>query len=177
MIKFKEELESKNRICFLNPFNFSEDQIKELPLEYSTRVVVLTEENEVVLIKVNKGDYHTLVGGEIEEGETILEGMFRECMEESGYNVSVVTQLGYIEFCKKKYKRFAFGFLVKAIGEQKELSLTDEEIEQGHEVFKYSIDKALEILENDYKKDENSASFRSLLFLQEAQKYLNSVVK
>ncbi len=174
--RFKNELSTLKKIDFLNPHNLDSKDAKELPICYGARTVILTEDNKIVLIKVEKGNYFTLVGGGIEEGETIEEGMIRECKEESGYDVSIVTSLGYIELWRKKYCRFIFGYLVRSFGKAKPLSLTDEEIELGHSVYLCSIDEAISHLQNDIDKKiylkDNLASIRSLKFLKEAQTYL-----
>lgn len=175
--RFKKEIESWNKIAFLNLGNLTEEEINNLPLKYGTRTVVLSSDDKVILIKIKNGNFHTLVGGNIEDTENIEEGTIRECKEESGYNISIIDQLGYIILCKKKYKKYIFGNLVKTIGEPTPLKLTQEEIEQGHEIFKYPIDEALNILENDYKNTNILAAHRSYFFLKEAQKYLKNVVK
>ncbi len=176
--RFQKELKNYQNLGLLNPHNLSDKEASLLTIKYGARIVVVTDKNKIVLIKVKGINAHTLVGGGIEDGESIEEGMFRECMEESGYDVSVISRLGYIELWRKKYKRFIFGFLVRAIGKPKSLSLTDDEIELGHEVCEYSIDDALKILENDIKNSNNNlASIRSLMFLKEAQKYIKNMVK
>ncbi len=175
--RFKKEIELWNKIAFLNLGNLTTEEINKLPLMYGTRTVVLTSDNEVILIKIKTGNFHTLVGGNIEDTENIEQGTIRECKEESGYNISIIDNLGYIVLCKKKYKKYIFGNLVKTIGEPTPLKLTQEEIELGHEILKYPIDKALDILENDYKNTSILASLRSFMFLKEAKKYLDNVLK
>lgn len=176
--RFQKELKNYHNLGFLNPHNLSDKEASLLPIKYGTRTVIITNDNKVVLIKVKGMNVHTLVGGGIEDGEEIEDGMIRECMEESGYDVSIISRLGHIELWRKKYKRFIFGFLVRAIGEPNTLSLTEDEIRLGHEVCKYSIREALNILEEDIKNSNNNlASIRSLMFLKEAQKYIQNVVK
>jgi 8-oxo-dGTP pyrophosphatase MutT (NUDIX family) len=170
--RFQKELKNYHNLGFLNPHNLSDKEASLLPIKYGTRTVIITDDNKVVLIKVKGINAHTLVGGGIEDG------MIRECMEESGYDVSIISRLGYIELWRKKYKRFIFGFLVKAKGNPSALKLTEDEIELGHEVCKYQVEKALKILERDIKNSNNNlASVRSLMFLKEAQKYIKNVVK
>ncbi|GEM_PF-5920886 len=173
---YQKELNSWKKICILNPHNLSEKEISELPVYFGTRTVILVDDDKVVLIKSTKSNYYVLVGGSIEEGETIEQGLIRECKEESGYDISIISPLGYIELCKKKYKRIIFGFLVKAVGEPTELLLTEEEKELGHTVYICPMDEAITLLKNDVKKGvfvkDNLAAIRSLMFLEEAEKYL-----
>lgn len=174
--RFKKELESFKKLGFLNPNNLSEAEASILPFRYGTKVIVLNEENKIILIKVINEGYFTLVGGGIENNENIEQGMFRECKEETGYDVTIITNLGYIEFWNKK-RKFDFGFLVKTNGEPSALKLTPEEIEFGNELNYYNIDDAIEVVNNEIKLYGNSASVRSLIFLEEAQKYLKNMVK
>jgi len=176
-MRFQREIDTWEKLGFLNPHNLTKEESLLLPIKYGTRIAVMTPSGKIILIKVTSENYSTLVGGGIEEGESIDEGMIRECLEESGYTVSLLTNLGYIELWRKKYRRFVFGFLVKAIGEPKPLNLTKEEIEYGHEVSEYSIIEAEKIIESDIKKTNTLASVRSLMFLREAKKYLENVVK
>lgn len=176
-IRFEEELKSWKKIGFLNPKDITEEDAKSLPVRYGTRTVVLTKDNKVVLIKIASEKTYTLVGGNIEDGESVEDGMIRECKEESGYDVVQVSTLGYIELWKKDYRRFVFGFLAKTVGYQGYLSLTSEEIELGHEVYECSIDEAIFLLEGNKDNGGNMASLRSLMFLREAKKYLDNMVK
>lgn len=176
-MRFQTEIDTWEKLGLLNPHDLKEEESMLLPIKYGTRIAVITPENKVILIKVTSEKYSTLVGGGIEEGESIEEGMIRECLEESGYNVSIIAPLGYIELWRKKYKRFIFGFLVKTIGEPKPLNLTKEEIKYGHEVSEYSLAQAEKIIESDIEKTNTLASIRSLMFLREAKKYLENVVK
>lgn len=177
MQRFEKELNSWKKLGFLNPNNLTEPEASVLPQRYGTRIIVLNNDNKIILIKVEKGDYFTLIGGGIEDNEDIEKGMIRECKEESGYDVSVITTLGYIEIWKKEYKKFDFCYLVKTIGEPALLNLTKEEVEFGHELNYYSIDEAIKIVENEIENHGSFASIRTLIILKEAQKYLENVVK
>lgn len=186
-LKFQKELSSWKKLGFLNPDNLTEEEVSLLPIRYGARAIVLNDDNKVALIKVTKRNYFALVGGGIEDNESIEEGIIRECKEESGYDVSIISPLGYVEFeriefdsvpfSKIEYREFDFGFLVRTVGESGPLSLTKEEIEPGHEVNYYSIDEAIKIVENELENFGSFASTRSLIFLKEAKNYLENMLK
>ena len=167
--KFSKELASFKKLEFSNQYNFKKEEIDILPYRFSVRSVILLDNNKIVIIKVSSENYHSITGGEVNEGEDLIEAVVRESLEESGYDVSIMEKVGYIEYCKPKYRKIDFCFLVKSKGEQKPLSLTPTEIAIGHSVEEYTIDEAISILEKDVKIMKNPVSERSLIFLREVK--------
>ncbi len=129
---------------------------------------MITEGDKIVLIK-DKEDAYIIAGGHIDYGEDLFESTTRECREETGYKVRIIDRLGFVEIWKKEYKRIIFGFLVRTIGLPGSLLLTEEEKELGYEIFEYSIDDAIKLLEVNASKNNSSIVLRSLMFLKEAK--------
>ncbi len=175
--RFEKELESFKKLGFLNHLNLSEEEGLLRPVTYNARAVVLLKNNKIILIKAENGGYHSIVGGGIEENETIEEALIREVKEESGYDISILCKIGYLEYWTKKYRKFDFCFLVQAIGEASPLSLTEQELNFGHEILELDINDALKVLKNDAKDQSKVVSIRSLIQLGEAQKCLENMVK
>lgn len=175
-LRFQEEIGTWEKLGFLNPYDLTEEEVSKLPVRYGTRTIILTPENKIVLLNIRNEHIHTLVGGNIDEGESIEEGMIRECKEESGYDVSHITPLGYIELWRKNYRRFVFGFLVRANGEAGPLSLTEAEKEKGSEVMVCTIDEAIDTINTDVDESDSLASIRSMMFLEEAKKHIKSLI-
>ncbi len=171
-LRFKEEIGSWNKIGFLNPHDLSSEYIATLPVRYGTRVIIVVGEDKIAIVNMKNKNLHTLIGGNIEDNENIEEGLLRECLEESGYTISEITVLGYIELWRKKYRRFVFGFIAKAIGTPAPLKLTEEEKESGHEVMLCSIEEAIDLLDADNDPSDNLTSIRSLMLLEEAKKHI-----
>ncbi len=165
--------ESLNRIHLDNPDNLTQEDVKDFSIRYAARAIMITPENKVVLIFADH-KIHTVIGGGVEKGESFVEALHRECKEETGYNIEIIEPLGYIEFWRKDKKRISIGhgFLVKTIGVQDKLSITNEEIEEGHEVREYEYDKAIRIVTSELEKYNEVSSSRTLMFLKEAQKHL-----
>ena len=175
--RFKKELDSFKKLGFLNHLNISKEESLLLPIRYNARAVVLLDNNKIILIKAENEGYHSIVGGGIKDNESIKDALTREVKEESGYNFSMISSVGYLEYWTKKYRKFDFCFLIKATGKPSLLNLTEAELNFGHEVLEISINEALEILRNDIKDSSKVVSHRSLVELEEAQKYIDNVLK
>ena len=63
--------------------------------------IILNEENKVLLVKNPRKGWE-YPGGEIENGETIIDGLKREIKEESGIDVEVANVVGIYSNTKKK---------------------------------------------------------------------------
>lgn len=175
--RFKKELESFKKLGFLNHLNLTKEEGELLPVKYNARAVVLLNNNKILIIRAENGAYHSIVGGGVEDNEGIENALSREVKEESGYDISIINPIGYLEYWTKKYKKIDFCFLVKVVGTSSPLNLTKEELSFGHEIMEYSISDAISVLENDGKDPNKVVSIRSLIELKESQKYLKNMVK
>jgi 8-oxo-dGTP pyrophosphatase MutT (NUDIX family) len=170
--RFQKEIDQIKKIGFLNPYNLSEELVHHLPNNYSVRAIIITPANKVVIIYRSSFKIHNIVGGHVEDNESLQGALIRECKEESGYDISEIKLIGYIELWRKKYKSFSFCFLVRGIGFPSKINITKEEEEEGHEIFEYDYTEALEIFKKELKETNSASVERALLFLLEAQKYL-----
>ncbi|WRP04540.1 NUDIX domain-containing protein [Rossellomorea aquimaris] len=68
----------------------SKNELNELKMKYRTAVkAVLIQNNKILLMHSNKGDYK-FPGGGVEEGETLTGALIREVAEETGFINCVV---------------------------------------------------------------------------------------
>lgn len=71
---------------------------------------ICIENNHILVIDKMKGPYrnrYDLPGGSLEDGEALLAGLHREIKEETGLNVTVVKQIGTIDFqFPSKFKEY-----------------------------------------------------------------------
>jgi len=58
-----------------NPENLSESEINNLPKRKTTRAIIQNEKGEIAMLYSNKFNYHEIPGGEVDEGETLEQGI------------------------------------------------------------------------------------------------------
>jgi len=68
------------------------------PLKYVTSVRSLVFRDDSVLVLRNPDDTHIYPGGRREGGETLEETLRREILEEVGWEVTEISQLGFLHF-------------------------------------------------------------------------------
>jgi 8-oxo-dGTP diphosphatase len=96
------------------------------------KVVLFNEENEIALIGNTVNDFLLLPGGGIEENESILQGVKRECREETGYEIEIIDELGVTEDFRERDGRhcISYGYTAKVIS-RGDPDLTANEIDVG----------------------------------------------
>lgn len=167
---------------FLQILNEGENVLKEYDVRPTVKAVIINNNHEVLLFA------NSLIGGGVDEGETLLEALDRECLEEAGITVNVFQEVGtviqYRDYLKKKYE--VHGYLAH-YGEKIGNPTTDQESEIGKKTEWKTFDEAIQILKNKITSLENSNletkddSYQGslynakthLLFLEEARKNLN----
>ncbi|MDB5266513.1 MAG: ADP-ribose pyrophosphatase [Parcubacteria group bacterium] len=126
------------------------DQSQEYPIRLVAKVVILDKENNILLFN------NYLPGGGVESGETMEEGLKRECLEEVGAVVTIEKELGvviqYRDFIQKKYE--IHGFLTRLISLQNPISTQKDEIGKNRHFMK--ISEAKKMLEDRIKEMESS---------------------
>ena len=134
---------------------------EQYPLEYIdhtryiSRAILLNDKNEVALIKVNGDDifghrdYYETPGGGKKDKETIAQACLREVQEETGYESTILKELGlvvdYYNLIHRKNRNYYF--LTKAthyVGKH----LDNYEKTMLEKVIWVSIDEAIRLYEN-----------------------------
>ena len=111
--------------------------------------IVFDNENRIALVHIKS---FSLPGGGVEEGETTQEALKRECLEEIGCVIEIEKEIGFSDEyrAKKGHHLNVHFFTGKLIGEKGKPQTTLEN-EQGIEVGWFSLDEALNILEEQIK--------------------------
>ena len=121
------------KLRIINPANITEEESKKLQPRLAARGVVFDEENNVAVLPVSNHNYYKLPGGGIEDGEEKIEAFRRECLEEIGFDVEVISELGIIVEYRTKFSMIqtSYCYIGKVIGTKKEIALTEHEMSQG----------------------------------------------
>jgi len=130
-------------------------------------------------MNVSLHSYHKLPGGGIDEGESIIQALERELLEEVGCKAEVIAELGtvieYRNYDDGGLEQTSYCYLARQTGDQVASALEDGELAEGMvEVKAKNIDEAISLLTND-KPDNLEGKFiqkRDLAFLKAAKEQL-----
>lgn len=148
------------------------------------KAVVFDSEKNVALVGNEVNDFYLLPGGGIDPDEPIADGIIRECLEEIGCSVKLLTDLGITEDFRNRDKKHCIShcFTAQVIGEKGEPNLTEEEARNGMHVKWVTLEEAVGILKNEVDQlSRGEVEFyntgfnilRDSIFLLEAQKEIN----
>ncbi len=117
----------------INPANITEEEANAFKPRSAARGVVFDEQNNVAVLPVSNHNYYKLPGGGIEEGEIETDAFKRECLEEVGFDVEVISELGIIIEYRTEFSviQTSYCYVGKVIDSKKEIALTEHEISQG----------------------------------------------
>jgi len=126
---------------------------------YAARGVIKNDEDKVAVMHFTKTGSYKLPGGGIDDGEETVAALRREIFEETGYEVTDITELGVVEedryFCGLHqtsycYKATATNFVGT--------NLTAKEAAEGMNLrWANSIDEAVSWIESGYSTDEDGS--------------------
>ncbi|GAM86949.1 hypothetical protein ANO11243_049700 [Dothideomycetidae sp. 11243] len=98
----------------------------------AVRVVVRDSGNRIVIIKVKKGSYYKLPGGETEADEDHLEVAEREVAEETGCKIRVEgSRIAMTEEYRNDLHQISYCYKATLVEKVGEPVLTEEELEDG----------------------------------------------
>ena|SRR3989344_837156 len=121
------------RLLFLNPENVSEKEIKSYTLRKAVRAIVFDGKRKIALLHVTKAKYYKLPGGGIENNEDQVSALKRECREELGSDIEVISKVGLIvEYWRMTTtKQISYCYLAKLKGKKGTPNFTKGEIKDG----------------------------------------------
>jgi 8-oxo-dGTP diphosphatase len=114
-------------------------------LRLAVKIVVFDDDNKIALVGVR---YRLLPGGGVEDNESLVEAVKRECLEEIGCAVEIDKEFCYTEEYREKNQRHQIThfFTAKMVG-LKGLPQSIQEDEQGLQIGWYSLTDAIKLLE------------------------------
>ncbi len=161
-------------IKILNPENVTVEESAGFRVRETARAVVFDDKMNVATFHSEKYDYYKLPGGGIEEGEEKEVALKRECMEEIGCEVEIISEVGVITEYRRQQnlKQISYCYTTKVVGEIKENKLTESEKSHDFEAVWLPLADAIEKVKNS-SVNLYEAGFmvaRDLAFLQEVEK-------
>lgn len=153
-------------------------------IEYSDRItgkaIVLDRENNIALVGNKLNEFLLLPGGGIDDGENIQTGIERECLEEIGYVVNILDEIGCIDDYRPRDKKHCISYCCTAriIGNKGDTKHTENETRIGMYTKWATLEEALDIFKRQKLELESgrvafyNTGFnivRDLLFLEEAK--------
>jgi ADP-ribose pyrophosphatase YjhB (NUDIX family) len=117
----------------INLRNVPEEEFKNYSLRKTARGILLDKDEKVGVIYIPKYDIYQLIGGGIEDGETVEEGLKRESKEEAGVNIEIISELGILREVIQENKMIqdSYCYISKVVGEKGEPEFIEKEKENG----------------------------------------------
>ena len=149
---------------------------KEYTLRPTVKGFVFDDENKIALIWHPTEKYGLLPGGGVEEGEAFEEGFIRECKEEIGCDIEIVSSLGTaVQFRAKDSRRYETHFYIAKVVGEKGVPTTTQEDELGIETRWMTIEELEAQLEEQAafkSEDWYQRQFNSRTHFAALKKYL-----
>ena len=99
----------------------------------AVRVILTNDSGQVALLNKQKKNEFKLIGGGVDDGETLIDALKREVLEEAGCEITDISEIGFVEEChtKNNFVQTSFIFSAKVLHDTHVLNLTDNEIAEG----------------------------------------------
>ncbi len=135
----------------INPEELNPTECQHFRERRAVRGIILNDEGRIACLHVKQNHYHKLPGGGIKAGETIEAALDRECLEEIGYKISIISRFGQTIEYRKQHRlvQYSYYFLCEVMGLPQQIHLTQKERAQGFEPIWFSPLDALKKLLED----------------------------
>jgi len=157
----------------------------ESNMDYKDRLtgkaIVFNDKNEIALVGNRINNFYILPGGGIDKNEPIKDGIMRECLEEIGYKIDIIDEVGIVEDYRARDKKHCtnYCYTAKATGEKRKSNLTEDEKRNGLRLIWVTLNEAIEISSSEMEQLRSGKVFfyntgfnilRDNLFLREIKK-------
>jgi 8-oxo-dGTP pyrophosphatase MutT (NUDIX family) len=147
------------------------------PLRKTSRVALFDEHNNVALHYYSTNGGYFMIGGGVEDGESIEDALIREVKEEVGCKIKNVKELGIIiehgVGKEIKHTQENYCFIAEVDGENGTPQFTEQEIAWGIQLVWFKMDEAIEKIK--LLKD-NFGKARTLILLEKAKEFLDNAM-
>lgn len=162
----------------LKTFNEENVSVEELHLFkiHPTVRAIIVDDNNIAMLHSRALNYYTLPGGGVDEGESLPTAIIRECKEETGYTVEVISEVEQTKEIQRENKliNYATCFVVKIIGERGDPEFMGDEVGEDFVTEWMTATEAKEHIRREIplqkKLYHRYVSQRVLAFLEEAFK-------
>lgn len=119
----------------------------------AVRVILTNDSGQIALLNKQKKNEFKLIGGGVDDGETLIDALKREVLEESGCEITDISEIGFVEEChtKNNFVQTSFIFNAKVLHDTHVLNLTDNEIAEGSTLCWFEPHEALNKINDCYK--------------------------
>lgn len=142
----------------------------------ATRAILFNDENKIAILHVANVGFHTLPGGGLKDTEDVKEALKREVLEETGYEIKEIKELGKIISYRNNDKviQTDFGYTAKTFRKIQEPQYSKGEIKDGMTLEWCPLDTAIELLQKEKSSDyaKKYKIFRDLAFLEKVKNIL-----
>lgn len=120
----------------------------------AVRTILLNDKGEIAILHKAKKNEYKLIGGGVENQETLEQALRREVLEESGCEIDILKELGYVEELRtiNNFIQTSYVYVSKVSNDTKKLNLTEQEKNEGSELCWFEPDIALQKIEDSYNK-------------------------
>ena len=147
---------------------------------YSARGVLLDQDNQAAMMYMSRLDLYKLPGGGIEAGESRKAAFLREIKEETGFDASILHELGCIEEHKGRnhFMQMSYCYIARSQGEDAaDTALSGKEMELGMETRWMPVAEAIDHMKRAaHDRQDYSTRFmilRDRMILEEATRRLS----
>ncbi len=155
----------------------------------STKAIIMDDEGNMAFIRVGKWKYYTIPWWWVEDGETMIEWLHRECMEEVWVEIEPLQEIWYTrerrapqdrrKQTKKWREKHSYAYVCKLIWEIWTPSFSKKEIRRWFTIDRLPIDDVIQLFKDALTRDieEEYASIkvsleRNLLILKRARELI-----
>jgi 8-oxo-dGTP pyrophosphatase MutT (NUDIX family) len=148
----------------------------------AVRVILLSKDNRIGLVCSKSGSYYMLPGGRIEDSESEEQAVFREVIEETGYESEIIEKIGYtIEYyhspqkfrashdCMIGYSYCYVARATKFTGDNR----TEYELDESLEfIWADSLDKAINLFKNAQFHETKNIHYELIEVIEERDRII-----
>ena len=166
------------QLAIINPENVTDIEVDGYRSRDAARAIIFDENMSVALLHVSAEKYYKLPGGGVEDSEDFIIALRRECLEETGCDIDIITEIGQIVEYRKIFdlRQSSYCYLAKIKGKKGVVDFTKEELQKGFELLWLPYKEALKVLSDNIATSFEGKNYivpRDIIFLTEAKKYCN----